>query len=106
MTFSDDVYKIVKKIPKGKVSTYKDIGLMLHTKAYRAIGSILKRNPNAPHVPCHRVVASDGSIGGYMGMKSGKNIKTKIAMLQKEGIVIKNNKIFDFKNMKIKIKKK
>ncbi|HME86904.1 MAG TPA: MGMT family protein [Candidatus Nanoarchaeia archaeon] len=102
MDFSEKVYAIVKRIPKGKISTYKDIGIALHTKAYRSIGSVLKRNPNAPHVPCHRVVASDGSIGGYMGMKSGKNIKTKIAMLQKEGITIKNNKIFDFKNVKIK----
>ena len=100
--FSDKVYSIVKKIPKGRVSTYKAIGDALHTKAYRSIGSILKRNPSAPHVPCHRVVASDGSIGGYMGKTSGKNIKTKIAMLRKEGIEIKNNKILDFRNKMIK----
>lgn len=105
MQFSDKVYKIVKKIPKGKVTTYKEIGKKLKlsdrkvrskasvTKAYRAIGQVLRKNPYAPKVPCHRVIRSDGSIGGFKGKTKGKAIDEKIRMLKKEGVEIKNKKI-------------
>lgn len=89
MTLSEQVFEIVKKIPKGKVTTYKIIADKLGTKAYRAIGQILKNNPNAPIVPCHRVVKSDGSVGGYFG----KLIDQKIDLLISEGIKIKKGKV-------------
>ncbi len=91
MTFSDRVYKIVSKIPKGKVATYGQIAALAgNPKAARAVGLLMKKNPNAPIVPCHRVVASDGSLTGYSG-KGG--IKTKKQMLLSEGIVFKGNKV-------------
>jgi len=91
--FQQKVYKLCKKIPKGKVSTYKEIGKKLGGKGqiYRAVGVALNRNPYAPQVPCHRVVASDGSLGGFAG-----GVRKKIKLLEKEGIKIKNKKIVDF----------
>ena len=88
--FQNKVYNLCKKVPKGKVTTYKAIAKKMRTKAYRAVGTALAKNPYAPKVPCHRIVNSDGNIGNYSG-KGGK--KAKIKMLKKEGIEIKNNKI-------------
>lgn len=95
--FQEKVYNLCKKIPKGKVTTYKIIAEKLGTKAYRAVGNALNKNPFAPKVPCHRVVNSDGNVGGF-----AKGINKKIKLLKKEGVKIKNNKInlrkylFDF----------
>lgn len=83
------IYKLVKKIPKGKITTYKEIGEKLNTKAYRLIGQILSKNKNKK-IPCHRVINSNGSIGGYLGIK---NNPEKIKILKKEGLKIKKNKI-------------
>ena len=96
---SEKIYKLLKQIPKGKITTYKELGVALNTKAYRAIGQILRVNPNAPIVPCHRVIASDGSIGGYMGKAIGETIQRKIALLKKEGVEVKKNKIVDFEKV-------
>ncbi len=96
-TFSSKVYSLTKKIPKGKVSTYKLIAEALHTRAYRAVGQALRRNPNAPVVPCHRVVASGGGVCGFQGQTSGPSIKRKIALLRKEGIEVKNGKVVGFR---------
>ena len=93
---SEKVYGLCKKIPRGKVSTYREIGKRLNTKAYRAIGQALKKNPYAPDVPCHRIVSSSGTIGGFKGKTSGKEIEEKIKLLEKEGIKIKEGKIVDF----------
>jgi len=90
MNFKEKVYEIVKKIPKGKVTTYKEIGKALNTKAYRAIGTILKNNPNPIIVPCHRVINSNLIVGSYKGKQ---NSKEKIKLLKKEGIGIKNKKV-------------
>jgi methylated-DNA-[protein]-cysteine S-methyltransferase len=97
MKLKEKVYRLLKKVPKGKVTTYGDIGKKLGTKAYRAIGQILKRNPCAPKVPCHRVVCSDGSLGGYQG----KNVKRKKELLKKEGIIVEKGKIKEFEKKKI-----
>jgi methylated-DNA-[protein]-cysteine S-methyltransferase len=94
-SFNDRVYGLCKKIPKGKVSSYGEIAKALDTKAFRAVGQALKRNPYAPVVPCHRVVKSDGSIGGFSGSDL-ENIKKKISILRKEGIEVKNNKVVNF----------
>ena len=66
--FSEKVYDICKRIPRGKVSTYKEISLMLGVNSCQAVGQSLRRNPYAPKVPCHRVVKSDGYVGGFFGV--------------------------------------
>ena len=86
--FNERCYKILRKVPRGKVTTYKAIARKLNIKAYRAIGNALHVNPYAPKVPCHRVVKSNGEIGGF-----ASGTKNKIKMLRLEGIQIKNNKI-------------
>ena len=93
--FQSKVYHLTKKIPKGKVTTYKRIAKKLRTNAYRAVGSALRHNEHIK-IPCHRVVNSGGSVGGYSGVK---NSKKKIQLLKKEGIEIKNNKIENFKKV-------
>ncbi len=92
MKFAEKVLKYLKKIPKGKVTTYKIIAEKLNTKAYRAVGNALNKNKTPFRIPCHRVVKSNGELGGY-----SRGIKTKIQLLKKEGIKIKNNKIESFK---------
>jgi methylated-DNA-[protein]-cysteine S-methyltransferase len=86
----------MRKIPRGKVTTYKILAQQLGTKAYRTVGTAVKNNPDAPIIPCHRVVKSDGSIGFYSG-KGG--IKTKIRLLEKEEIKIKGKRIADFEKV-------
>jgi len=96
MSFSDKVYSLCKKVPRGKVTTYKELAKALGTKAYRAVGQAMRHNPYAPIVPCHRVVASDGTIGGFSGRTSGPAIRNKIRMLAKEGVAVAGRKIVDF----------
>ena len=96
MSFEDQVWYLMKKIPKGKVTTYKILAEQLGTKAYRAVGNACRKNPYAPKVPCHRVVQSNGSIGGFNGHTSGPSITKKVHLLQKEGIPIKKGKIVNF----------
>ncbi len=91
MGFNEKVFYLTRKIPEGKVTTYKDLAEALGTKAYRAVGSALNKNPYAPKVPCHRVVRSDGSVGGFLS-----GTRNKVRILRDEGISIKDNKITDF----------
>jgi methylated-DNA-[protein]-cysteine S-methyltransferase len=92
-------YALLKKVPRGRITTYKELARALHTKAYRAIGQFMRTNPFAPTVPCHRVVASDGTIGGFMGHRSGKEIEKKIALLKSEGVHVVQNKIQNFSSI-------
>jgi O-6-methylguanine DNA methyltransferase len=79
------VWKALLEIPAGKTLTYKELAKKIgNPKAVRAVANAVGANPLAPFIPCHRVVRSDGSLGGYSG-KGGT--KTKRALLQKEGIV-------------------
>lgn len=96
---STRVYTLLKTVPKGRVTTYKALGVALKTKAYRAIGQILRHNPYAPIVPCHRVVASDGTLGGFNGATKGPHMRKKIALLREEGVQVKNNHIIDFRSI-------
>jgi|SRR3989338_4637545 len=100
-SFNEKVWNSTKKIPEGKISTYKLIAEKLGVKSYRAVGRALRCNPYSPAVPCHRIVKSDGSIGGFKGSSNpnSKEIKEKIKLLEKEGIRIKNNIIVDFENV-------
>jgi len=98
-SFNERAYDLLREVPKGKVTTYKEIANALGTSAYRAIGSAMKKNPYAPSVPCHRVVSSDGGIGGFNGCKEGKDITRKINMLMEEGIEFNGNKIKNFNDV-------
>ncbi|MCX6706697.1 MAG: MGMT family protein [Candidatus Woesearchaeota archaeon] len=93
-SFDEKVWNLTAKIPKGKVTTYRLIARKLGTTAYRAVGNALNRNPHAPRVPCHRVVKSNGEVGGF-----AQGTRQKIKMLRKEGIKIKNNKIEYFEKV-------
>lgn len=97
LSFSERVWAVTKKIPCGKVATYKDIAHYLRCKAYRAVGNALNKNPHAPTVPCHRVVRSDGSIGGF-----AHGSARKMELLRKEGVLIKNSKIVNFKKKRFR----
>jgi methylated-DNA-[protein]-cysteine S-methyltransferase len=88
LSFNEKCYEILRKVPKGKVTTYKEIAKALKSKAYRAVGNAMNKNPYSPKVPCHRVINSNGEVGGFA---SGTRKKTEL--LKKEGIEIKNNKI-------------
>ncbi|MBS3176238.1 MGMT family protein [Candidatus Woesearchaeota archaeon] len=100
--FQKKVYTLCRKVPKGKVTTYKEIGKAVGKRGqiYRAVGVALNKNPFAPKVPCHRVVASGGSLGGF-----AFGLKKKIQLLKKEGVETKNNKIADFEKVVFKFKK-
>jgi methylated-DNA-[protein]-cysteine S-methyltransferase len=98
--FQERVYAALKQVPKGKVTTYGDIAQRCKTSP-RAIGAAMRSNPYAPQVPCHRVVASDGTIGGFCGQRSGKKIKEKSALLKEEGVDVRNGNIVDFKRVRL-----
>ena len=91
MNFNQKCHELLHQIPKGKIVTYKQIANILNTKAYRAVGNAMANNPKPIIVPCHRVVKSDGLIGGYV-----LGVKKKINLLKNEGITIKKGKIVDF----------
>lgn len=99
MKFDEKVWQLMKRIPKGKVTTYALIAKKLNTKAYRAVGNACRKNPYAPVVPCHRVVRSDGTIGGFGGKTSGKTVERKTQLLRKENVKVKNGRIVDFEKV-------
>ena len=85
MKFAEKVYQAIKKIPAGRVATYSQIAALIsNPKAVRAVGQALNKNPYAPQVPCHRVVASSGHLCGF-----AKGLETKKKILQAEGIIIR-----------------
>jgi len=89
--FSQKVFAAVCKIQKGKVSTYAAIARAIgRPKAARAVGNALRNNPHPIIVPCHRVVRSDGSVGGYCGRNDSTK---KIRLLKKEGVKIREGKV-------------
>lgn len=84
--FQKKVWNEISKIPKGKVKTYKDLAKLIgKPKSSRAVANACGKNPYPIKIPCHRVIRSDGSLGGYSG-KGG--IKTKKNLLKKEGVII------------------
>lgn len=88
MNFREKILEIVRKIPTGKVLTYKEVAKLAgKPMAWRAVGNILNKNRDFK-IPCHRVIRSDGKVGGY-----NRGIKKKIALLKREGVKIKNKKV-------------
>ncbi len=90
--FDEQCYDLLKKVPKGKVTTYKALAEKLNSKAYRHIGKIMNKNPYSFNkngdVPCHRVIGSSGKLVGF-----AHGLKKKEEMLKKEGVEIKNGKV-------------
>ena len=94
---NNDVYDLLLKIPAGKVSTYGDLARALgNPSASRTIGRILGENPNPIKVPCHRVVMSNGQIGGY-----AYGTARKRQLLEKEGVSLTNGIVQNFKNVRV-----
>ena len=97
-SFSQKIYSLLKKVPEGRVTTYKILAEALGTRAYRAVGNAMNKNPygilnckGKNMVPCHRVVDSKGHLHGF-----AHGLKKKAELLEKEGIKIKNNQIVEF----------
>ena len=92
--FQLKVWNYLMKIPKGKILTYKEVARAIgKPKSYRAVANAVGKNPFPPNIPCHRVVRSDGGIGGYSG-KGG--IDQKIRLLRSEKVFMKY-KFLNFK---------
>lgn len=93
MNLEHKVYKKLLEVPKGKVTTYGELAKAVGLKnGQRVIGRIMNKNPYPVVVPCHRVILSDGKVGGYAW---GEKVKAK--MLSQEGVKISNGKILDQK---------
>lgn len=94
--FSSRVYALTRKIPRGRVTTYQDLARQLQSpRAARAVGRALSKSPgmvkNLPasrQVPCHRIIRSDGLVGGF-----ALGTRTKILLLRKEGVVVRNGRV-------------
>ena len=84
--FEKKVYNALMLIPKGKVTTYKLLWNFIRCRSAQAIGQALTRNPHAPEVPCHRVIKTDGTIGGY-----AYGMQKKEALLKQESIIFVSN---------------
>ena len=95
MNLDKKIYKKLLQVPEGKITTYGELAKAIgFTNGQRVVGKIMNKNPYPVIIPCHRVVKSDGKVGGYA---YGEEIK--ISMLKKEGIKIKDGKILDWENM-------
>lgn len=82
--FQRRVYLALLDIPHGQTITYGELARRLGCRSAQAVGQALKRNPFAPEVPCHRVVAADGSLGGYNGQRDGEELERKRQLLEAE----------------------
>jgi methylated-DNA-[protein]-cysteine S-methyltransferase len=87
-SFNEKCYELLKRIPEGKVTTYREMANALGTNAWRAVGTAMAKNNDLIITPCHRVVRSDGSIGQY-----ALGTDKKAELLEKEGVEISNGKV-------------
>jgi len=93
LSIDKKIYKKLLEVPEGKITTYGELAKAVGIpNGQRVIGNIMNKNPYPVIIPCHRVVKSDGSVGGY-----AYGEKVKVNMLGKEGLEIKNGKISNFK---------
>jgi len=86
--FNYKCYELLKKVPRGKVVTYKEIAKAINSKGYRAVGNAMNHNKDLKNIHCYKVVRSDGRFGGY-----ALGVKRKIGLLKKDGIEIVDGKI-------------
>jgi len=92
--FSERCYEVLKRVTRGRVTTYGEIARALNSKGFRAVGNAMNKNPYAPVVPCHRVVGAGGRIGGF-----ASGVKRKIGMLKVEGVKVRGGRVVDFKKV-------
>jgi methylated-DNA-[protein]-cysteine S-methyltransferase len=96
---NEDVYELLKKIPAGRVTTYGDLAKAIgNPSASRIVGKILGQNPNPIQVPCHRVVMSNGKLGGYAYGSAKKR-----GLLEKEGLSFTNGIVSEFTKVRISL---
>ncbi|MBJ7258563.1 MAG: MGMT family protein [Chthoniobacterales bacterium] len=93
--FAARVYAALTRVPSGQVLTYAALAAKVGCRSPRAIGQALRVNPFAPTVPCHRVIASDLSPGGFAGRTSGPELARKLRLLASEGVVFRNGRLAD-----------
>ena len=84
--FQRRVYLALLEVPRGQTITYGELGRRIGCRSAQAIGQALRRNPFAPDVPCHRVIAADGSLCGFNGQRQGEQIERKRKLLEEEGL--------------------
>ena len=89
-SFNERCYALLKQIPAGKVTNYREMAKALNTRAWRAVGTAMAKNNNLIRVPCHRVVRSDGAIGQY-----ALGADKKASLLSGEGVDVANGKVTD-----------
>ncbi len=106
-SFQQRVYAAARTIPRGRVTTYKLLADHIGCRSARAVGQALKRNPypyfatdsrrrvNAPRVPCHRVIAFDGTPGGFQGRRGGAALARKLRLLAAEGVRFRGGRLAD-----------
>lgn len=90
---AERVYALLCHIPRGRVVTYGELARAAGCRSARAVGQVLRRNPHAPHVPCHRVIRSDLTLGGYSGETAGARVQRKVMLLCEEGVVFTDGKL-------------
>lgn len=92
-SFALRVYAALRKVPPGRVITYAALGRRIGCRSPQAIGQAVRANPFAPDVPCHRVIASDLSPGGFQGRTLGPALSKKLRLLAAEGVDFKNGRL-------------
>lgn len=89
-SFNEKCYELLKLIPEGKVTTYREIARAMNTRAWRAVGNAMAKNNHLFVIPCHRVVRSNGFIGQY-ALGSDK----KAELLMREGVEVSSGRVKD-----------
>jgi len=97
--FRQRVFEALLEVPRGSVTTYGALAVRIGCSSARAVGGALRHNPLAPEVPCHRVVASDLTLGGFAGQRSGEMIEKKRALLKAEGVYFCDNQRVDQRSL-------
>lgn len=93
--FAARVYAALRRVPRGRVITYAALAQRIGCRSPRAVGQALRANPFAPEVPCHRVIASDLTPGGFFGRRQGPELTRKLRLLAAEGVHFQNNHLAD-----------
>ncbi len=95
MQFRDRVYELLRQVPAGRVTTYRELARAAgRPRAYRTVGQIMGANRDIPKTPCHRVVRSDARLGGYR-----EGVQNKIARLKSEGVQVGSGRIKNFEQV-------
>ncbi len=93
--FQNRVYAMLRRVPRGRVTTYKLLARAIGCGSSQAVGQALSHNPFAPEVPCHRVIRSDLALGGFSGATDGPEIERKRRLLESEGVRLDGNALAD-----------